>query len=205
MNILHIDCSPRSNSYSRKLSALVVHQLKSYASSNFITRRDLGRDPIPHVDELYTTAISAPQELQDGVLTHAVAQSEKLIQELESSDAVVIGTPVNNFTVPSVLKAWIDNVLRMGRTIGVNEQGEKVGLIQDKPVYFAIASGGFFYGEKAKQPDFMTPYLSAALGCIGIKSVEFIPVQGTAFLSKDEVMEQADKLVLSMHQLKAQA
>ena len=112
---------------------------------------------------------------------------------------------MNNFTVPSVLKAWIDNVLRMGRTIGVNEQGEKVGLIQDKPVYFAIASGGFFYGEKAKQPDFMTTYLSAALGCIGIKSVEFIPVQGTAFLSKDEVMEQADKLVLSMHQSKAQA
>jgi FMN-dependent NADH-azoreductase len=69
---------------------------------------------------------------------------------------------MNNFTVPSVLKAWIDQLLRVGRTIMPTPDG-KVGMLHDRPVFIGIASGGVFVGERANQPDFLTPYLSVAL------------------------------------------
>ena len=97
----------------------------------------------------------------------SIARSEELIAELESSDFVVIGTPMHNFTVPSALKAWIDHVVRVRRTFNVTKEG-KVGRLRDRPVFVAVSSGGRFSGERARQPDFLTPYLKAVLGTIGL-------------------------------------
>jgi FMN-dependent NADH-azoreductase len=108
-----------------------------------------------------------------------MALSEELIRELESADFVVIGTPMHNFTVPSALKAWIDHVVRARRTFNVTPAG-KVGLLRDRPVFVAISSGGRFSGERARQPDFLTPYLKAVLGIIGLHDLTFFSVQGTA-------------------------
>ena len=104
--------------------------------------------------------------------------SEELIRELESADFVVIGTPMHNLTVPSALKAWIDHVVRARRTFNVTPAG-KVGTLRDRPVFVAIASGGRFSGERARQPDFLTPYLKAILGMIGLHDLTFFSVQGT--------------------------
>lgn len=109
--------------------------------------------------------------------------SETLIREVETSDVVVIGTPMNNLTVPSVFKAWIDQILRAGRTFTSTPAG-KVGMLPDRPVFIGIASGGVFSGERANQPDFLTPYLSVVFGSIGLKNVQFFSVQATAFLDQ---------------------
>ncbi|BFO11949.1 hypothetical protein GGER_44590 [Serratia rubidaea] len=166
MNILHIDCSPRRDSHSRRLSAALLARLRAANPDASITRRDLGLAPIAHAGDDYANALAAPgTPAADG----ALQLSETLIQELEQADALVLGTPMNNFTVPSVLKAWLDQVLRMGRTIASAPDGEKIGLLQDKPVYIAIAAGGVFSGERARQPDFLTPISpppSAASACI---------------------------------------
>jgi FMN-dependent NADH-azoreductase len=87
---------------------------------------------------------------------------------------------VNNFTVPSTLKAWIDHVVRVRWTFNVTPQG-KVGTLRDRPVFIAWASGGRFSGEGARQPDFFTPYLKAVLGIIGLHDLTFFCVQGTVF------------------------
>jgi FMN-dependent NADH-azoreductase len=55
---------------------------------------------------------------------------------------------------------------------------------QNRPVFVGIASGGRFTGDQANQPDFLTPYLSAALGCIGLGSIHYLPIQGTAFIDE---------------------
>jgi FMN-dependent NADH-azoreductase len=102
---------------------------------------------------------------------------------VEAADVIVIGTPMYNLTVPSALKAWIDQVLRSGRTF-TSARGEKVGLLPDRPVFVAIASGGAFTGERAGQPDFLRPYLSATLGSIGLKTVQFLALERTAFLEQ---------------------
>ncbi|NID16539.1 FMN-dependent NADH-azoreductase [Luteibacter yeojuensis] len=180
MNILHIDASPRAESHSRKLSAAIVERLLDVSPGASVTRRDFAIDPVPHAWSDYATALSSPTTLADPP-PGSLDFSESLIREVEAADAVVIGTPMHNLTVPSVLKAWIDQVLRATRTFRSTPMG-KVGLLQDRPVFIAIASGAIFSGERANQPDFLTPYLSAVLGSMGLQTVHFLAVQGTAFL-----------------------
>ncbi len=91
---------------------------------------------------------------------------------------MVIGTPMHNMTAPAALKAWIDHVVRARRTFDVTPAG-KVGLLDDRPVFVAVASGGRFTGERARQPDFLTPYLRAVLGMVGLRDLTFFSVQGT--------------------------
>jgi len=191
MQILHIDCSPRETSHSRQLSAGLLARLSTLLPHARVVRRDLGRDPLPHPQADYAEALSSPGA---AVTTQANDLSEQLIREIEAADALVIGTPMNNFTVPSAFKAWIDQILRMGRSIGATAEGGKIGLLQDKPVYIGIASGGVFTGEKARQPDFLMPYLKAAFDCIGLHSLQFFPLQATAF--RDHESLAAERLAL---------
>lgn len=198
MQILHIDCSPREESHSRKLSAAIVARLFTDYPDASVIRRDLGRDPIPHAESGYATVLSSPGALASEQASKATLLSEKLINEIEAADVLVIGTPMNNFTVPSVLKAWIDQILRMGRTIGETPTGEKIGLLQDKPVYIGIASGGVFSGDRAKQPDFLMPYLRAAFGCIGLSSLQFFALQATAFRDKGQLEADQSALIATL-------
>lgn len=198
MKILHIDCSPRDESHSRKLSAAIVARLLDRSPDASVTRRDLGRDPLPHAQVDYAQALSSPGTLAGAHAETTMHLSEQLIGEVEAADVLVIGTPMHNFTVPSVLKAWLDQILRMGRTIGTAPTGEKVGLLQDKPVYVGIASGGVFAGDRARQPDFLTPYLVAALDCVGLKSLRFLPLQATAFLDGERLAADRHALIAAM-------
>ena len=123
--------------------------------------------------------------------------SEALIQEVEAADVIVIGTPMHNLTVPSVLKAWIDQILRAGRTFKSTPAG-KVGMLRDRPVFIGIASGGVFTGERANQPDFLTPYLAAVLDCVGLKTLQFLAVQATAFLDQDQATSAREKALAAL-------
>ncbi|WP_186155293.1 FMN-dependent NADH-azoreductase [Burkholderia gladioli] len=184
MQILHIDCSPRPESHSRLLSAAIVDKLLTMAPDADIRRRDLGYAPLPHARPDYATVLATPASLQAaGRSSDALQLSEQLIGEVEEADVIVIGTPMNNLTIPSVLKAWLDQILRVDRTMQSTPDG-KLGMLRDRPVFVAIASGGVFAGDRARQPDFLTPYLSAALACIGIHTVLYLPLQATAFLDE---------------------
>jgi FMN-dependent NADH-azoreductase len=193
MNILHIDCSPRQASHSRRLSRAIVGRVIALAPGAGVTRRDLGSDPIPHASAQYAIALSSRGAL-DAPATGVMGLSDLLIREVEAADIVVIGTPMNNFTVPSVLKAWIDQIVRIGRTFARSPTG-KHGLLRDRPVLVGIASGGIFSGDRANQPDFLTSYLSAALGCVGLKTVHYLPLQGTGVLTEEQAASARDALV----------
>jgi FMN-dependent NADH-azoreductase len=196
MNILHIDCSPRQESHSRQLSAAIVEKLLKVAPAASISRRDFGIDPLPHAAPDYATTLSSPTTLA-APLRGALDLSEALIREVEAADVVVIGTPMHNLTVPSVLKAWIDQILRAGRTFMSTPAG-KMGMLRDRPVFVGVASGGVFSGEKANQPDFLTPYLAAVLGSIGLKTLQFLPLQATAFLVGDQANLARDKALAAI-------
>ena len=183
LNILHIDCSPRAESHSRHLSAAIVAKLLDAAPGARIGRRDLGADPLPHATSDYAVTLSSPATLAAPV-AGSLDLSDKLIREIEWAEAIVIGTPMHNLTVPSVLKAWIDQVLRAGRTFRSTPEG-KTGMIADRPVFVGIASGGTFGREGSTQRDFLTPYLTEVLGHIGLKSIQFLSVQATAFLERE--------------------
>ncbi|ABR91546.1 acyl carrier protein phosphodiesterase [Janthinobacterium sp. Marseille] len=197
MNILHIDCSPRPESHSRQLSAGIVKKLLEIEPNARISRRDFAAAPLPHASSDYATTLSSPVTLA-APLKGALELSETLIQEVDAADVIVIGTPMNNLTVPSVLKAWIDQILRAGRTFKSTPTG-KVGMLRDRPVFIGIAAGGVFTGERANQPDFLTPYLSAVLDCIGLKNLQFLSVQATAFLDQNQSILAREKALATLN------
>jgi FMN-dependent NADH-azoreductase len=186
MKILHVSCSPRGQAAeSYRLSRTIVGFLLQNEPAATIVNRVIGGGAIPHVDANYALAQhSATSEVS---AEGSVSLSEALIQELESSDVVVIGTPMHNLSVPSALKAWIDHVVRARRTFNVTREG-KVGTLRDRPVFVAVSSGGRFSGERARQPDFLTPYLKFVLSTIGLRDLTFFSVEGTG-LGPDALAE----------------
>lgn len=181
MTILHIVCSLRAESESRRLSQAIVRRLQDLHPDAEVIERNLAATPLPHVDNDYVAEISAFEG--DPSVRHdagSLASSDQLIAELDAAHFVVIGTPMHNFTVPSVLKAWIDHVVRARRTFVITQDG-KVGSLSDRPVFVAIASGGFFSGDGANQPDFLGPYLKAILATIGLNDIRFVTLQGMLY------------------------
>lgn len=181
MSILHIVCSPRGRaSESHRLSQRIIQRLVASAGANPPAIVEIDATALPHVDQDYAAALSAPVDPADDVLARgALLQSGQLIQALQDATHIVIATPMHNFTVPASLKVWIDHVVRVRSTFRITAEG-KVGNLPDRPVYVAISSGGEFSGDAARQPDFLTPYLKHVLGTIGLKNVSFFSVEGTA-------------------------
>ena len=190
MKILHVSCSPRGRSAeSYRLSQRIIGCLRESDPAAILLTRELGGGAPSHIDAGYAATQHSPEaEIpRDGSTLH----SEELIQELEHADVVVIGTPMHNLTVPSVLKAWIDHVVRARRTFNMTPKG-KAGTLRDRPVFIAVASGGRYSGERAHQPDFLTPYLKVILGNIGLHDLTFFSVEGTGH-GPDAVAEARDR------------
>jgi FMN-dependent NADH-azoreductase len=177
MKILHVSCSPRGpDAESHRLSEKIVGFLLAADPAAVVVDRVVD-GALPHIDANYALAQQSSADiLQEG----SIARSEELIQELESADCVVIGTPMHNFTVPSALKAWIDHIVRVRRTFDLTPAGKR-GTVRDRPIFVAVSSGGRFSGDRAHQPDFLTPYLKAILAMIGLHDLTFFSVEGTAF------------------------
>ena len=107
----------------------------------------------------------------------ALALPEILIAELESADCVLLTTPIHNFTVPSVLKAWLDHVVRPRRTFKLTEAG-KVGLLRDRPTWVVLACGDTLADEHGGKVYFATPYLTHVFKTIGIADLDILVLQG---------------------------
>jgi len=171
--ILQILVSPRPQSLSRQVARDVTARLVARHPGARVLERDLAVDPPPHPELTLYEAILSPTPDGDPRL----ALSERLIAELEAADFGVIGTPVNNFTVPSTLKAWVDHIVRIRRTFRSSPEG-KIGMLRDRPLIVVSAHGGYCGDISPAQPDFLTPYLRAIFATIGIHQVEFLQLEG---------------------------
>jgi FMN-dependent NADH-azoreductase len=103
-----------------------------------------------------------------------------LIDELFAADIIVLAVPMHNFGPPSTLKAWIDHVVRVGRTVSYSEQKGPEGKLKGKRVILVLASGGVYSDGPAKPLDFQEPYLRAILGFIGLTDIDVVRVEGVA-------------------------
>ncbi|MGY2316986.1 FMN-dependent NADH-azoreductase [Pseudomonas sp. SDO5522_S412] len=160
--------------------------LREQAPQAEVTERDYGGRALPALTREYANALTTP----GGLSGPATERSEQLIVELEACDLLIICTPVHNFTVPAALKCWIDHVVRIHRSFTVNPQFEKVGLLKDRRTFVLVSSGS---SRKNREPDFLTPYLQAILGTVGIHAVDFVylgaMVRGAAAVQRS--LEQA--------------
>jgi FMN-dependent NADH-azoreductase len=185
MKVLRISCSPRGREGdSHKLSEKILRSLSERGEAVTVIDRMLGVDPLLHVDRTYVEPAPAQGASSGG----AGKRSEELIRELGAADVLVLATPMHNLGMPSVLKAWVDHVVRAGHTFRLTSEG-KVGRLHDRPVYVAVASGGHFTRPHPRQPDFLTPHLRAVLGTIGLHDVTFFTIEGTGLGT--QVLEEA--------------
>ena len=154
---------------------MLVARLRETCPDLVITRRDLGTEIPPHPDAAFMNANLRRDSERDDADRVALQYSELLLAELIAAELVVIDTPVHNFTVPSALNAWIDYVVRPGRSFQSSPEG-KLPLLKDRPVRIAIACGGVFSGPYA-QRDFLTPYLRYVFNVIGIHDIDHVMLE----------------------------
>ena len=177
-NVLHINSSVRSNgSLSRQLSGELVARLA--AQGHAIVERDLAAQPVPHLTEAMMGAFFTPAEQRGEQATADIRISDTLVDELLAADILVLAAPMYNFSVPSTVKAWIDHVARAGRTFQYTATGP-VGLATGKKAYIVTASGGVYSEGPGAGYDFLSTYLRAALGFIGITDITFVQAEGVA-------------------------
>lgn len=195
--ILVVQSSARQEgSLTREYTAQLVNQIQATNPGSWVVTRDLGAEPVPHLDGSLLGGWMKPAEEQSDAEKAAAARSDVLIDELLASDIVVIGSSMYNFGITSTLKSWFDHVLRAGRTFKYTENGP-VGLAGERQVYVVTARGGRYSGTPL---DFQEPYVRQLLGFIGIKDVEFINVEGQA-LGEDEAAKgraEADEVLAAI-------
>jgi FMN-dependent NADH-azoreductase len=181
--LLKFDSSPMGDhSISRKLTSKFAETwLKTHPGGKVIDR-DLTTLNLPIVDAFWIAAAHTPESDRTAAQTKALAASDSRIKDLEQADEYVFGVPMHNFSIPSTLKLWIDQIVRAGKTFSYGASGPK-GLLTGKKATLLLASGGEYgKGSAMASFDFVTPYLQTILGFIGITDVAIIAASGTAQL-----------------------
>ena len=170
--LLRIDTSARrTGSVSRDLTDAIAARLNPETT----LVRDLA-EALPQIDETWVGANFTPVDQRNDAQREKLALSDTLIEELRAADTIIIGVPVYNFGVPTALKAWIDLIARAGETFRYTETGPQ-GLLEDKKVYIAMASGGVPVGSPM---DYATTYLKQVLNFVGLTDIEIIAADGMA-------------------------
>jgi FMN-dependent NADH-azoreductase len=185
--LLHLDSSPLASSVSRELTREFVSNWKATHPTGQVIHRDLAADPPKPVDQAWIYAAFTPAEARQPEQKAMLAYSEECIAELQQADEYVLGVAMHNFSIPSVLKLWIDQVVRGGRTFAYGPDGAK-GLLLGKKATILVATGGVYEaGTPQAALNFIDPYLSTILGFIGIANLTFVTAGGTAQLMSGKV------------------
>jgi FMN-dependent NADH-azoreductase len=189
--LLNIDSSPMGeNSISRRLTAEFAASWRKAHPGSSVISRDLTKTEIPVVNGVWIGAAHTPEDSHSPEQKEALAVSDTLIAELQKADEYVLGVPMHNFSIPSTLKLWIDQVARAGKTFSYGADGPK-GLLTGKKATLLIASGGVYeQGTAMESLNFVTPYLRTVFGFLGVTDVTIIAAEGTAQLMSGQVDPQ---------------
>jgi len=180
MKLLQVDASPRRDSVSRQLTAHFAANWKKQFPDGDVVRRDLATATIPLISEDWIQgAFSSPQH-HTPAHREALGFSDAVIAEAQAADVIVIGDPMHNFSISGRLKAWLDQLVRAGKTFSYAESGPK-GLLTAKKVYVLTSRGGAYTaGTPLAEFDFQEPYLRKVLGFVGLTDVTFIHAENQA-------------------------
>ncbi len=180
--LLHIDSSPLESSVSRELGREFVKTWKAKNPNGTVIYRDLAAAAPKGIDSAWIQAVYTPAASRTPEQIETLALSDELVGELEQADEYVFGIAMHNFSIPSVLKLWIDQIARVGRTFSYGEYGPK-GLLEGKKATVLAASGGVYAADTPLAAyDFVEPYFKTVLGFMGVTDVTFVNAGGTSKL-----------------------
>ncbi|MBE9099283.1 FMN-dependent NADH-azoreductase [Vacuolonema iberomarrocanum] len=174
-HLLHIDSSPRGDrSVSRSLTQDFVGEWTSKHPDSTVSYRDLGHNPVPFVTEPQIAAAFSDPSTHTPEQAEAIRLSNDLVDEFLAANCYVLGVPMYNFGVPAAFKAYIDQIVRVGRTFAIDEQGYK-GLVHGKKLLAIVSQGGDYSEDSPAQSyNMQEPYLKLIFGFIGITDVTIV-------------------------------
>jgi FMN-dependent NADH-azoreductase len=180
------------NGQSSQLNQQLVQEWLAKNPEGKVVKRDLTQDVIPHLDSTRVSAFFTPADKRSAEQQTIVDYSDALINEIQQADAIVIGAPMYNFSIPSQLKSYLDHLARAGVTFKYTETGP-VGLLDNKPVYIVTTRGGV---HKNLPSDSLTGFLKTFLNFIGLHDLHFIYAEGLNMgAKKDESLLDAKKVI----------
>jgi FMN-dependent NADH-azoreductase len=174
-SLLHIDSSPRSASVSSQLAATFVQRWKKQNPTGTVVHHNTAYEQIPFLDEATITAFYTPTATLTTEQKQTMLLSNQLVDELLAADVLVFGVPMWNFGIPASLKAWIDQIVRAGRTYTYTPTGAAGMIPAGKKVYVFFSRGGAYAaGTPFHAYDQQEPYLRTAFGFLGLTDMEFV-------------------------------
>lgn len=179
MKLLHLDTSILGDaSASRQLGAAVVSAWQTAEPQVQVNYKDLAASPALHLSGASLVAAGTPESERDAAQQLEAAHSSDALEAFLAADALVIGAPMYNFTIPSQLKAWIDRIAVAGKTFSYTENGP-VGLAGGKRVVIVATSGGVHAGQPSGAAH--VDYLKLLLGFLGITDIQVVTAEGLAY------------------------
>ena len=184
-NLLHVMASPRgSQSISSALGATFVRQWREANGGGEVVERDLTKPAVPYMDVDWIYGVYAPPTVERSpAMQQAIAFSAELIEEVRQADAILVTTPMYNFTIPAVLKSWIDYIVRPGFTFALGPGWP--ALLSDRPVRVLIACRNDY--EAGSRDDQVTPVLRRAFEFIGLHDFVSLLAGGSFGVNRGEV------------------
>lgn len=196
-NILHIDASARPSSsaenpygsHSRRLTERFVSIWREVNSdeTSFVYR-DVGQHPPRPVTGGWIHAAFTKPEMRLPWMAETLAESDELVDELLAADIIVAGVPMYNFAPPAQFKAWIDNIVRVGRTFGFDRS--RIGdpywplLSQARKTLVILSSRGDYgygRGERIEALNHVEPSISTAFAYIGVTDIRTVAIEFDEF------------------------
>lgn len=179
--LLRIDCSPRTKqSHSRRLADFIESKWLELYPRASVVYRDLIKTHVPHISNDTITGFHTPSSEMTLALKEATALSDELISEVKQADEIIISSPLYNLSTPSVLKAYIDQIVRSGHTFRVRTDGSYEGLLKGRKVHLALVMGANYTNDSHRLPDFQQSHLKAILNLIGLEIANVFSLEGTA-------------------------
>lgn len=190
--ILHLISSPRGDeSYSIKLANAIIAKLQEQYPGSIVEEANLIEINVPHLDTTHLRSFFTPAEQLTAEDQDAIRYSDAAIGQLMAADIIVIGAPLYNFGIHSALKAWIDHIARAGKTFSYSEQGAE-GLVKGRKVYVAMSSGAVYSEGFYQAYDFVSTYLKAVLGFLGMTDLKLFRVEGVNIPGlKEQALDKA--------------
>src|ERR1700693_4533803 len=202
MKLLRIDSSARRNSVSRHLTGRFAEAWQQEHPHGTVMERDLATTALPHITDEWVHAVHSDPATLTTEQRLVLQLSDELVEELVQADTIVVGAPMYNFAIPAPLKAWIDQIVRVGKTVLFAEAGPQ-GVLKGKKVYVVTSRGcAFRPGTPTERFDYQEPYLRHILGFIGLTDVTFIHAENQ---KPGDLAEPARAAAMEQVQLAASA
>jgi FMN-dependent NADH-azoreductase len=185
--VLVINSSARAlRSQSRKLTEVFIDHWKSAHTGAIINFRELGNADVPHINETWIAAAFKPAAERSAAEIEALKTSDTYIAELKEADVIVVGSPMYNWSVPSALKAYIDQVVRINETFSINRtdvQNPYVGLLENKTLFLLLSRGEQEYekGGYNQHLDYQGTYLKTVFNVMGVSNIHVVAVSGASY------------------------